>query len=114
VLVTLFVALPIYSQVASHSPHGQGSILMLEELLPRWKGKAFVLVLLGFAFTDFIITITLSAADATVHLIENPLTPDFLHGNAVIITAVEAHATVGEISDAMRLVFGEHSETATL
>ena len=31
-----------------------------------------------------------------------------------IITAVEARATVGEISDAMRLVFGEHSETATL
>ena len=31
-----------------------------------------------------------------------------------IITAVEAKATVGEISDAMRQVFGEHKETATV
>jgi len=71
VLMTLFGALPVYSYVAGSSPHGQGSIGMLERLMHGWWGKALVLVLLGFAATDFVITKTLSAADAAKHLVSN-------------------------------------------
>ena len=76
VLVTLFGALPVYCYVAGQSFHGQGSIAMLEKLVHGWRGKFLVLVLLGFAGTDFVITKTLSAADAAEHLIHNPLWHD--------------------------------------
>lgn len=86
VIVTLFGALPVYAQVARRSYAGQGSIAMLENLLSGWRGKLLVLILLGFAGTDFIITMTLSAADAAQHAIENPYLHDYLEGMSVPLT----------------------------
>lgn len=90
VLLTIFGAYPVYAKVSQESPHGEGSIAMLQKLLSWWQGKAFVLVLLGFAATDFIITITLSAADAAVHFVENDFVQNSLHlhlqGHEVAVT----------------------------
>src|SRR5262245_46370459 len=86
VTLTLLGALPVYAEVARRSFAGQGSIAMLANLLPGWSGKLFVLVLLGFATTDFIITMTLSAADAAHHAVENPLLHPYVGEHSMLLT----------------------------
>src|SRR5215831_15099708 len=86
VLVTLLGAVPVYAQVAGRSFAGQGSIAMLENLLKGWKSKVLVLFLLGFAVTDFVITMTLSAADAAKHAIENPFLQPVLGEHQILVT----------------------------
>ena len=108
VLVTLFAALPVYNRVAEASPYGQGSIAMLEKLFPGWNGKVFVLVLLGFATTDFIITMTLSAADAAAHFIHNPYTPPSLQnqmGVTLVLLAILGAIFLKGFKEAIKIAF---------
>ncbi len=71
-VLILFAALPIYLYVIGRSPHGTGATGLLEKHLSGWIGKLFILFLLGFVATDFVITRTLSTADASKHLLANP------------------------------------------
>ncbi|MGD9679701.1 MAG: amino acid transporter [Candidatus Obscuribacterales bacterium] len=87
VIVTWLAALPTFWLVASNSPYGHGAMDMLERLLKGWAGKTLVLILLGFAATDFIFTITMCAADATAHIVENPLCPATFK-NHVVVTLI--------------------------
>lgn len=71
VLVTLLGALPVYLYVAGKSADGRGSIALLERLVRGWVGKTLILLLLGFAATDFVMIKSLSLADAAEHFTHN-------------------------------------------
>lgn len=86
VAVTLLGAVPVYSAVAKRSYAGQGSIALLENLFSGWTSKIMVLVLIGFAATDFVITMTLSAADAARHAISNPYLHPFAGSSHMRVT----------------------------
>lgn len=71
--ITLFGVAPVYGYIAARSPNGQGAVFLLERLLHGWLGKFLILGLLGFSATDFVITRTVSAADAAEHILHNEL-----------------------------------------
>lgn len=73
VLATLILTVPLYCYTASRSPHGNGTLGLLEKIFPGWPGKLCVVILLGFTATDLVFTRTFSAADAAEHIIHSPI-----------------------------------------
>jgi hypothetical protein len=88
IFVTLFCAVPVYCEVARRSYAGQGSVALLERLTKGWASKLLVLVLLGFAGTDFVITMTLSAADSAQHAVANPYLHPYIGHLHLVVTLV--------------------------
>lgn len=90
VAVTMLGAVPVYRRIARESPNGQGSITVLNRFIPGWKGKFAVLILLGFAATDFMVTMTLSAADASAHLLRSTESPWTMPVTLVMLAGLAA------------------------
>jgi hypothetical protein len=88
VAVTIFGVMPVYAAVARRSYVGQGSVAMLENLFSGWRSKVVVLVLLGFAATDFVLTTTVSAADGARHIIENPYVHPYLAHSQFLLSVL--------------------------
>jgi hypothetical protein len=109
IVVTLLGAVPIYAAVAKRSYAGQGSIALLENLFTGWTSKIIVLVLLGFAATDFVITMTLSAADAARHAIANsylhPLAGDSRMRVTLLLLLLLAVVFIAGFKEAIRVAY---------
>jgi hypothetical protein len=82
VLVTFLAALPVYWYVAGRSTEGEGATGLLDRLVKGWFGKLLLLGLLGFVAADFLLTRTLSTADAAVHIRNNPYW--MAHGEEIV------------------------------
>ncbi|MFO0843054.1 MAG: hypothetical protein U0797_11775 [Gemmataceae bacterium] len=90
VLVTLLAALPVYWYVVARSPHGKGGVGLLERHLRGWGGKLFILALLGFIATDFVLTRTLSVSDAATHLLNNPYYEQMAPSRSAAVNLIDA------------------------
>jgi len=58
--------------VARRSPEGRGANALIERHLAGWRGKFLVLILMGFSAADFVVTRSLSNADASIQVSHNP------------------------------------------